>query len=68
MLQVILTEAYASFNNTIKYYDYGSHVPFNFKFITDVNANSNTTDFANIANNWLKYKPDDGVANWVVSF
>ena len=68
MLQVLLTEAYTSFNNTIKYYDYGSHVPFNFKFITDVNMKSKTTDFANIANKWLEYMPDDGIANWVVSF
>ncbi|XP_043521926.1 maltase 1-like isoform X2 [Frieseomelitta varia] len=63
---VILTEAYASLNNMIKYYDYGSHVPFNFKFITDVNAKSNTTEFANIANTWLKYMPDDGTPNWVM--
>ncbi|KAK1128205.1 hypothetical protein K0M31_002675 [Melipona bicolor] len=63
---VILTEAYTSLNSTIKFYDYGSHVPFNFKFITDVNAKSNTTDFANIANNWMKYMPNDGIPNWVM--
>lgn len=61
-----MTEAYTSLPNTIKFYNYGADVPFNFKFITDVNANSNATAFKSIIDNWMKLMPKTGVANWVV--
>lgn len=61
-----MTEAYTSLENTMKYYNYGSHVPFNFNFITNVNTNSSAMEFKNIIEEWMKAKPKDGVANWVV--
>ncbi|XP_032685970.1 maltase 1-like [Odontomachus brunneus] len=64
--KVMMTEAYTSLENTIKYYNYGSHIPFNFNFIMNVNANSNAAEFKNIIDEWMKAKPKDGVANWVM--
>ncbi|KAG5309439.1 MAL1 Maltase, partial [Acromyrmex insinuator] len=32
------TETYTSLENTIKYYNYGSHIPFNFNFIINVDS------------------------------
>ncbi|XP_076231554.1 alpha glucosidase 2 isoform X2 [Calliopsis andreniformis] len=66
--KVLLTEAYSSWENTMKYYSFGSNVPFNFKFITDANTNSNADDFKNIINKWMQMKPNrtDAVPNWVM--
>nr|XP_033323543.1 maltase 1-like [Megalopta genalis] len=63
---VLMTEAYTSLDNTIKYYNFGSQVPFNFKYITDANVNSSATNFKNIADNWISRIPPDDVANWVM--
>ncbi|XP_033206940.2 alpha glucosidase 2 [Bombus vancouverensis nearcticus] len=63
---VLLTEAYTSLSNTIKYYNYGSHVPFNFKFITDADANSNATQLKNVIDSWINKMPQNAVANWVM--
>lgn len=66
VLQVLLTEAYTSLPNTIKYYNFGSDVPFNFKFITDVNKDSSPDKFQNLINDWISRMPNGSVANWVV--
>ncbi|XP_071878987.1 alpha glucosidase 2 [Bombus fervidus] len=63
---VLLTEAYASLSNMIKYYNYGSQIPFNFRFITDADANSNATQLKNVIDSWIKSMPEGGVANWVM--
>lgn len=67
MLQVILTEAYTSMENTTKYYKYGSHIPFNFNFIMNITKDSKPIDYKNVVEEWMRYTPNDGVANWVVS-
>ncbi|XP_076628729.1 alpha glucosidase 2 [Colletes latitarsis] len=64
--KVLMTEAYTSLNNTLKYYSFGANVPFNFKFITDVNANSNADEFKNIIDNWIKFMPNATIPNWVM--
>ncbi|KOC69746.1 Maltase 1 [Habropoda laboriosa] len=64
--KVLLTEAYTSWDNTLKYYNYGSNVPFNFKFITDADAKSNAKDFKMIIDRWIQGTPKDGVSNWVM--
>lgn len=61
-----MTEAYTSWESTIKYYKYGSNVPFNFKFITDANANSTATNFQVLIQKWIQMMPKDQVPNWVV--
>ncbi|CAK9825384.1 Maltase 2 [Anthophora retusa] len=64
--KVLLTEAYTSWPNTLKYYNFGSEVPFNFKFITDADAKSSPDRFKQIIDNWMSGKPKDGIANWVM--
>ncbi|XP_076656311.1 alpha glucosidase 2 [Halictus rubicundus] len=63
---VLMTEAYTSLDDTIKYYNYGSNIPFNFKYITDANAKSSSEQFKKIAEDWIKAMPQDGTANWVM--
>lgn len=63
----MMTEAYTSLENTIKYYNYGSHVSFNFNFIMNVSNTSDAAAFKNIIDEWMKAKPESSVANWVVS-
>lgn len=64
---VLMTEAYSSLANTLKYYDHGSHIPFNFKYITDANVNSDASSFKKIADTWVNGMPSDhGVPNWVM--
>ncbi|XP_047354643.1 maltase 1-like [Vespa velutina] len=64
--KVMMTEAYTSLENTTKYYQYGAHIPFNFKLITDVNHNSSASDFKRIIEAWIAKTPKDGSANWVL--
>lgn len=61
-----MTEAYTSLENTVKYYKFGSHVPFNFKF-TDVNNVSKAMDFKRIIDVWMSQMPNGESPNWVVS-
>lgn len=61
-----MTEAYTSLTNTLKYYETGANVPFNFKFITDADATSGAAHFKEIIDKWISGVPRDGVANWVV--
>ncbi|XP_015183315.1 PREDICTED: uncharacterized protein LOC107070028 [Polistes dominula] len=64
--KVMMTEAYTDLQNTTKYYDYGSHIPFNFKLITDVNHTSSATEFKDTIESWIREMPKNGVANWVL--
>ena len=64
--KVILTEAYTSLVNTTKYYNYGSHVPFNFNFIMNVNVASKPSEFKKVIEDWMASMPEGGVANWVM--
>ncbi|XP_035720486.1 maltase 1-like [Vespa mandarinia] len=64
--KVMMTEAYTSLENTTRYYQYGSHIPFNFKLITDVNHNSSASDFKRIIEAWIAKTPKNGSANWVL--
>ncbi|EFN63688.1 Maltase 1 [Camponotus floridanus] len=61
-----MTEAYTSLENTTKYYKFGSHVPFNFKFISDVNNVSKAADFKRIIDDWMSQTPNDESPNWVM--
>ncbi|XP_024941638.1 maltase 1 isoform X2 [Cephus cinctus] len=64
--KIMMTEAYTSLNNTISFYDYGSHVPFNFKFIRDVDRNSGPDRFKLTIDTWLNSLSEDNIANWVM--
>ncbi|KAG5332796.1 MAL2 Maltase, partial [Acromyrmex heyeri] len=65
--KMILTEAYADFDLTIKYYQSGSTVPFNFMFISDLNNKSSAADFKHSIDRWMNNMPKGAeyVANWV---
>ncbi|XP_049284745.1 maltase 2-like isoform X2 [Anopheles funestus] len=73
--RIIMTEAYANITFTMKYYRsgeenqprQGSHMPFNFLLITDLNRDSTAQDFVFTINKWLTYMPRTGAtANWVL--
>ncbi|XP_011875708.1 PREDICTED: maltase 2-like [Vollenhovia emeryi] len=65
--KMILTEAYADLDLTIKYYQSGSTVPFNFVFIADLNDKSSASDFKRYIDRWMNNIPEgEYVANWVV--
>ena len=64
--KLILTEAYTTHDLTIKYYNSGSNVPFNFMFINQLNNESSAMDFKRLIDNWVKTVPRGSVPNWVV--
>ncbi|XP_047343302.1 maltase 1-like [Vespa velutina] len=65
--KMLLTEAYADFDLTVKYYNAGSTVPFNFMFMADLNNQSSAPDFKRFIDRWMNNLPSkDTVANWVV--
>lgn len=64
--RIMMTEAYANITFTMKYYQAGSHMPFNFLLITDLGQTSTAQDFVFTINKWLIYMPRDKDANWVI--
>lgn len=66
--KIIMTEAYTSLPNTVKYYKYGVNVPFNFMFVTGLNNHSTALDFKRSIDGWINNIPKGGnyIANWVV--
>lgn len=71
-VRVIMTEAYTTLENTIKYYGTperpGAHFPFNFLLIEEIDGESPFGDYIIQVARWMSSMPSHGVANWVVSF
>lgn len=70
--RVLFTEAYASIEDTVRYYidengNPRSHFPFNFILIERLNENSNAADFKREIDSWLDAVPAGKASNWVVS-
>lgn len=63
--KILIVEAYASLDNTMKYYKYGALFPFNFNFIDKLNKDSTASDVAKYVEEWISSMPDGSVANWV---
>lgn len=64
---IIMTEAYTNLPNTVKYYEYGVNVPFNFAFVTGLNNHSTALDFKRSIDDWINAIPKGNyVPNWVV--
>lgn len=65
-----MTEAYASLDNTMRWFGTeqrrGSHMPFNFALIADLNRNSPAADFKTAIDNWMTSVPSFGEPNWVL--
>ncbi|KAL7025501.1 hypothetical protein ACKWTF_013496 [Chironomus riparius] len=68
--RIIMTEAYTSLDNMIRFYGEngrkGSHIPFNFELISNVNTESTASDYFTRINNWLSRVPEGSQANWVL--
>jgi alpha-glucosidase len=70
--KIMMTEAYANISFTMKYYESedgqrkGSHMPFNFLLITDLNENSTAPDYVTAINKWMSNMPSGKTANWVL--
>lgn len=66
----LMTEAYADIDLQIKWYGTedqpGSHMPFNFALISNLNINSTAQDFKNSVDAWYSRLPSFGEANWVL--
>lgn len=69
--KIIMTEAYTSLENMIRFYGTekrdGANVPFNFELISNVNTASTAKDYKTRIDNWLQRVPKGKYANWVVS-
>ncbi|XP_046401629.1 maltase A3-like [Ischnura elegans] len=66
--RVLMTEAYTSIENAMKYFGTpehpGSHMPFNFLLIN--NLGRSASNFANGIAQWMDNLPKKGWANWLV--
>ncbi|XP_050362060.1 maltase 2-like [Nymphalis io] len=68
LTRVLITEAYTSIKNAVRYYGDGTrfdaHIPFNFALIEDLNKESDARDIKYAVDRWLTYKPLRQPANW----
>jgi alpha-glucosidase len=71
--RILMTEAYTTLEDMFRYYGdsfgrRGSHVPFNFLMIDNINNQSTAQDYKNLIDAWIKNMPkeSDYVPNWVV--
>lgn len=68
--RLLMTEAYASLENTVRYFGdgitNGSHIPFNFYFLRGVNKDSTGGEFKKYIESFLEAIPAGCEANWVV--
>lgn len=71
--RVLMTEGYTSLEILKEYYvstttkQLGSHMPFNFGMIADLNRTSGAYDIAKVIQSWMNIVPQGHAANWVVS-
>ncbi|CRL00644.1 CLUMA_CG013904, isoform A [Clunio marinus] len=70
--RVIFTEAFTSFDDTMKYYvdtegNPRSHFPFNFFLITEMNETSTAQEWKAVIDMWMEGMPTGATPNWVVS-
>lgn len=67
----MMSEAYASIDTVMKFYGTrrkpGSHFPFNFLLLDDINAECNASFIHDTIEKWYKKLPKYGWSNWVVS-
>ncbi|XP_046605197.1 alpha-glucosidase-like [Neodiprion virginianus] len=68
-VRVMCTEGYSAIDYVVKWYDYGSDVPFNFFFISDGQTSAvidTATDIVDIITKWYNNMPSYQTANWVL--
>ena len=69
--RVLMTEAYTSVENTVRFYadaegNPRAHFPFNFVLIENLDENSNAEDFKKVIDKWMNLVPTGSTSNWVV--
>ncbi|XP_055625270.1 maltase A3-like [Toxorhynchites rutilus septentrionalis] len=70
--RVLMTEGYTSLEILREYYvstttkKHGSHMPFNFGFIADLNRTSGAFDIVKVIQSWMNIVPQGHAANWVM--
>lgn len=68
--RILMTEAYTSLDNIIRYYGdgkrIGSQIPFNFHFMSNINKDTSAKRYAELIDEWLKKVPKGAQANWVL--
>lgn len=64
--RVMMLEVWNPIEEVMNYYRNVSDFPFNFRFLTTMNANSNGRDAENAIRGWVDNIPDNGWPNWVV--
>lgn len=66
----MMTEAYATLEKQLRWYGTtsrpGSHMPFNFALISDLDKESRAADFKRAVDLWLNEIPSFGEGNWVL--
>lgn len=64
--RIMMTEAYVNSTFINKFFNYGSHMPFNFALITDLNGGSTAHDVKRVIDEQLSAVPDGKYTNWVI--
>ncbi|XP_065088378.1 alpha-glucosidase-like [Ochlerotatus camptorhynchus] len=68
--KLMMTEAYADLEHTMRWYGdgkrNGSHFPFNFAMINGLSSSSNAADLKSVVDQWLENMPKGAQANWVL--
>ncbi|ETN65875.1 alpha-amylase [Anopheles darlingi] len=68
---ILMTEAYASIENTMRYYEespggrQGAHMPFNFQLIYDFKSDQNAIGLKQSIDFWLNHMPARHTPSWV---
>ncbi|XP_055710288.1 maltase 2-like [Phlebotomus papatasi] len=68
--RIMMTEAWVGGEDFVRYYQdgnrQGSHMPFNFDLITDLDGSKRPSDFKRVIDNKLQLIPEGKVVNWVL--
>ncbi|KAH8299670.1 hypothetical protein KR044_004349 [Drosophila immigrans] len=68
--RLLMTEAYTSFENIMKFYGdgvrNGSQIPFNFDFLSNINNASTASEYVEHIEKWMNAMPAGVYANWVL--
>ncbi|XP_063989186.1 alpha-glucosidase-like [Diachasmimorpha longicaudata] len=64
--KLFLTEAYTDLQHLMKFYKYGSNIPFNFMYMGELNNRSTALDFKRAMDKYLNAIPPGTTPNWVV--
>lgn len=69
--RILMTESWSALDVIKPYFrsirgNEGAQMPFNFRLITELNADSSAFDFKNVIDSWMTIVDNDHSANWVL--